>query len=65
MKASTDGIERLSFVSGDAVLARRRARRGGKDKKTWGEVELVDGWHPAKVVKVRHAGTERALYNVR
>lgn len=62
LKASTNG---MSFVSGDDVFARRRARREGKDKKTWGEAPLIDGWHPAKVVKVRHAGTERALYNVR
>lgn len=65
LKASTNGRVRLSFVPGDNVLARRRVRGGDKSKKKWGEAKLIDGWHPAKVVKVRHAGTDRALYNVR
>ena len=63
--ATANNEERVAFVPGDSVLARRRARRGGSGGETWGEAELLDGWHPAEVVKVRKAGTDRALYNVR
>ena len=63
--ATANNEERVAFVPGDSVLARRRARRGESGGETWGEAELLDGWYPAEVVKVRKAGTDRALYNVR
>lgn len=51
-------------MAGESVLARRRVGGGGKGKE-WGEVELLDGWHPAEVVKVKNAGKKTALYSVR
>ena len=52
------------FVEGESVLARRRVRGGGKGDD-WGQADLLDGWHPAVVLKVRNAGKKTALYSVR
>eukprot|EP00903_Cladosiphon_okamuranus_P015157 g14015.t1 len=53
----------LVFVAGEQLLARRRAVLEGDEG--WGQAELLDGWHPAEVVKIRNAGTKAALYTVR
>lgn len=50
------------FSVGESVLAKRRRPGGGQG---WEGVELMDGWHPGEVVKVKKAGTGAALYNVR
>lgn len=54
----------LLFVPGEEILARRPSVQG-RPVESWGGVELLDGWHRAEVVKVRHAGSPGALYNVR
>lgn len=51
------------FAVGESVLARRRlVPKGGE---SWDKAKMLDGWHPAEVVKVRKAGTPDALYSVR
>lgn len=51
------------FVVGEEILAKRRVVLKGGDN--WGQAKLLDGWHPAEVVKVRKAGKPTALYSVR
>ena len=53
----------LAFVAGERLLAKRRVVLKGDE--SWGQAELLGGWHPAEVVKVRNAGTKAALYTVR
>ena len=56
----------MAFLPGDSVLARRSAQTGSGRGEGWGEVDLLDGWHEAEVVKVRNAGkAEGPLYNLR
>lgn len=62
-KASFTGSAVFGFVPGDAVLARRVAK--GVEGDGWGEARLLEGWHRAEVIKVRHRGTAEALHNVR
>lgn len=57
------GGGRLAFATGELLLAKRRVVLKGEE--SWEKAELLDGWHPAQVVKVRNAGTKAALYTVR
>lgn len=61
--ADGSGGSGLAFVAGERLLAKRRVVLKGE--KSWGQAEMLDGWHPAEVVKVRSAGTKAALYTVR
>lgn len=61
--AAPDAGGCLAFVAGERLLAKRRVVLKGEG--SWGQADLLCGWHPAEVVKVRNAGTKAALYTVR
>lgn len=61
--AGVGGSGVVAFVAGEHLLAKRRVVLKGP--RSWAEAQLLDGWHPAEVVKVRNAGTTAALYTVR
>lgn len=61
--ASASGKLGVAFVPGESMLARRRV--SAKDVEPWGKADLLEGWHPAEVSKVRNAGTSAALFSVR